>query len=144
MNRSRFGAGSGAAICLLAVAAKLTAQADLTVWDGIFTEEQAERGAQLYAEHCAQCHGEALGGVEAAPALSGVDFYGKWDGETVAALFDRIRVSMPPNTPGALSRAQNADLIAHLLQVGGYPAGSTPLAAQAGVLAQIRLAIYKP
>jgi mono/diheme cytochrome c family protein len=40
------------------------AQTQRTIWDGVYSEEQAKRGEQLYGEHCARCHGEGLGGVE--------------------------------------------------------------------------------
>ena len=33
------------------------AQPSKSVWDGVYTEEQAKRGAPLYSEHCASCHG---------------------------------------------------------------------------------------
>jgi len=132
-------------VCGLVLGAVLlSAQSQRTVWDGVYTEEQATRGEQVYAEHCAQCHGEGLGGVESAPALTGPAFYANWEGETLNALFERIRMSMPQDSPGSLSRAQNADIVAHMLRVGGYPAGSTPLEGQASVLTGIKVLTYKP
>ena len=53
-------------------------------------------------------------------------------------------MSMPLDNPGSLSRAQNADVVAHMLSVGGYPAGSSPLEGQAGVLSAIKVMAYKP
>ena len=126
------------------MAAVVSSQAQKTVWDGVYTEEQAKRGADLYAEKCAMCHGDSLGGVESAPALTGPAFYANWEGETLNALFERIRVSMPQDNPGSLSRAQNADIIAHMLRVGGYPASSTSLEGQAGALTGIKVLTYKP
>ena len=35
-----------------------------TVWDGVYTADQAERGRGFYAEHCARCHGGDLQGGE--------------------------------------------------------------------------------
>jgi cytochrome c len=132
------------ASALLLTTAFISAQAQKTVWDGVYTEEQAKRGADLYAEKCAMCHGDSLGGVESAPALTGPGFYANWEGETLNALFERIRMSMPQDNPGSLSRAQNADIIAHMLQVGGYPAGGTALEGQAGALMGIKVLTYKP
>ena len=106
-----------------ALAPVTAAQTARTVWDGVYSEEQATRGETLYADRCARCHGDGLGGVESAPALTGSAFYSNWEGETLEALFERMRSSMPADKPGSLSRAQNADVLAHMLQVGGYPAG---------------------
>jgi S-disulfanyl-L-cysteine oxidoreductase SoxD len=119
------------------------AAAPVTVWDGVYTKEQADRGESLYAERCAQCHGDGLQGVEAAPALTGPVFYNTWEGETLAALLDRMR-TMPPDKPGSLSRVQTTDVLAHLLRVGDYPAGMAPLDSAAGALARITVRTYKP
>jgi len=126
------------------IAVAVSGQAQKTVWDGVYSEEQAKRGADVYAEKCAMCHGDSLGGVESAPALTGPAFFANWEGETLNALFDRIRMSMPQDNPGSLSRTQNADIIAHMLRVGGYPAGSTALEGQAGALTAIKVLTYKP
>ena len=134
----------GAGFMLLAMAVAVSGQAQKTVWDGVFTEEQAKRGADVYAEKCAMFHGDSLGGVESAPPLTGPAFYANWEGESLNALFERIRMSMPLDNPGSLSRAQNADVVAHMLSIGGYPAGSAPLEGQAGVLSGIKVMAYKP
>ena len=143
VRKAAAGVFIGAAIAIAVAASGAAGQEPITVWDRVYTVEQADRGEKLYAEHCAQCHGDGLGGVEAAPALTGLTFYDKWEGETVEGLFDRIR-TMPPDKPGSLSRAQTADVLAHVLRVGGYPAGETPLDSTAGTLARIRLRMYKP
>jgi cytochrome c len=133
-----------ASIFLVLTVIVVGGQAQKTVWDGVYTEEQAKRGAEVYADKCAMCHGDSLGGVESAPALTGPSFYATWEGENLNSLFERIRMSMPQDNPGSLSRAQNADIIAHLLHVGGYPAGGTPLEGQAGALTGIKVLTYKP
>jgi len=122
----------------------LGGQAQKTVWDGVYTEEQSTRGGQAYADYCAMCHGDGLGGVESAPALTGPGFYATWEGETLNALFERIRMSMPQDNPGSLSRAQNADIIAYMLSVGVYPTGSAELEGQSGSLNGIKVLTYKP
>ena len=42
-----------------------------SVWDGLFTEEQAQRGEPLYRANCASCHGDTLKGSGETPPLSG-------------------------------------------------------------------------
>ncbi len=109
----------------------LGAQAPPTVWDGVYTAEQARRGSGLYQTHCAACHGDSLTGGEAAPALAGDTFNSTWDGVTLGDLFDRIRTTMPQTQPGSLSRAQNSDIIAFILSSGRFPAGDKAFDAQA-------------
>ena len=55
-----------------------------------------------------------------------------------------MRSSIPADKPGSLSRAQNADVLAHMLKMGGYPAGATALDGQAGALTTIAIRMYKP
>jgi quinoprotein glucose dehydrogenase len=126
------------------VGGAMVAQRQRTIWDGVYTAEQASRGQKLYAEHCAQCHGESLGGVESAPPLTGDQFNAGWEGLTLGDLLERMRISMPQDKPGTLSRTQNADILAHMLRTGGFPAGDTPLDGQASALMQIKFVTYKP
>ena len=120
------------------------AQAAKTQWDGIYTEEQAKRGDPLYAQYCAACHGPDLAGGEMAPGLAGSEFTSNWNDLSVGDLFDRMRQSMPQNAPGTLSRTQNADILAFMLQKAGAPAGSAELPGDSQVLAGIKIASQKP
>jgi quinoprotein glucose dehydrogenase len=146
-NRSMPVVICGAAAWALGVAASgVSAQAPAgrTVWDGVYTEEQAKRGSELYRASCAACHGESLIGVESAPPLAGDQFNSNWSGTTLGALGERIRISMPADKPGSLSRPQLGDILAFLLKVGTFPAGATPLDPQAVALAQIRFESVRP
>ena len=113
------------------MASSNAAQAPATVWDGVYTEEQAKRGGPVYQRYCGACHGDQLLGLEAAPALVGDAFNSNWDGVTLGDLVTRIRTTMPQNDPGSLSRAQTADVVAFILQSGKFPAGSMPFDPQA-------------
>jgi mono/diheme cytochrome c family protein len=110
-----------------------------SVWDGVYTKEQADRGKGLYAADCGSCHGDQLTGGEMAPALAGGDFLSNWNGLTVGAFFDRVRTSMPLNKPGSLSREVNADITAFILSANNFPAGSAPLGTKSEVLNTIRI-----
>jgi len=57
-----------------------------SVWDRVFTREQAKRGELAYERDCARCHGENLAGGEASPALVGADFLSHWNGKTAGSL----------------------------------------------------------
>jgi mono/diheme cytochrome c family protein len=135
--------------CLVAIAgvvavASAQSSPERSVWDGVYSTEQAKRGEALYANNCASCHGSALGGGESAPPLSGGEFFANWNGLTLGDLFDRIRVSMPADRPGKLSREQNADILAFMLSVNQFPSGKTELEHQTEVLKQIRFDAEKP
>jgi mono/diheme cytochrome c family protein len=115
------------------------AQAPKSVTDGVYTAEQSKRGESLYAEACAACHdAKLLGGI--GPALAGKDFIGAWKDKTVADLFTKTKVEMPLTAPGTLTAEQTADLVALMLSANQFPAGATPLAADAAPLKDIRMA----
>ena len=116
----------------------LGAQGTRSVWDGVYTEAQATRGAALFDRECAQCHGPAGEGGGMAPALVGSAFSANYDGQTVAALFDRNRTTMPVGKEGQLSGPQNADITAAMLQFNKFPAGATELPSQSMLLRQIK------
>jgi S-disulfanyl-L-cysteine oxidoreductase SoxD len=106
-----------------------------TVWDGVYTEEQATRGEALYGEHCVRCHGATLqGNGEGAKPLTDAAFKSTWNGVPLGALFDRIRLSMPQDKPGTLTRQQVADLLALLLRANKFPAGKDELVRQTDLL----------
>jgi mono/diheme cytochrome c family protein len=133
-----------AGIALLALASLALAFAPRSVWDGVYTEEQAKRGAALYARECAGCHGVSLTGGEEAPPLSGTTFVSNWNGLTLGDLFERTRTTMPQNDPSKVSRAQHADILAYILSVNRFPAGKAELDKQTEVLKEIRFETERP
>lgn len=130
----------------LAAMAAFTASAEQaqSQWDGVYTAEQAKRGEALYAEKCSSCHGPEMAGGEMAPGLAGGEFTANWNDLSVGDLFERIRISMPQNNPGSLSRQQNADVLAFMFAKGSYPAGKADLATQTEVLNTIKFLATKP
>jgi len=122
----------------------LSAQDEQTQWDGIFTEEQALRGAQLYVEKCAACHGQDMLGGEMAPGLIGGQFTANWNELSMSDLFERIKITMPQNDPGSLSGQDISDILAYMLQMGQYPTGETELPARIEYLAMYRFLAMKP
>jgi len=115
-----------------------------SVWDGVYTEEQAKRGNPLYQQECANCHGSQLNGGEAAPALVGIEFGANWGGLSLGDLFDRIKMSMPQDNPGHLSRQQTADILVYMLSMNKIPAGQKELEPDAAALSRIRFEMFKP
>jgi S-disulfanyl-L-cysteine oxidoreductase SoxD len=130
----------GVITALLWVASgSLTAQEpSRSVREGVYSDAQAARGAEGFAQNCAVCHGASLGGVGEAPGLIGGQFMSDFDGLTVAELFDRIRSTMPMTAPGSLKREQYAEILAFVLKANGFPAGSIQLDYRSEYLSDIR------
>lgn len=121
----------------LGVSLIAVAQVAPSVLGGVYSEEQAVRGQALYYQHCLQCHGENLGGVDKAPPLAGPQFSSVWNGVALLALVARIE-TMPPEKPGSLARAESVDVLTYLLWYNGLPLGETPLGSEQDVLAQMK------
>ena len=121
----------------------LSAQGAKSQWDGVYTEEQAKAGEPLYAQYCASCHGPDMAGGEMAPGLTGGEFTSNWNDLTLGDLFERMRISMPQNAPGSLSREQNAAILSFVLKKGGAPAGKTALGQTKDVLDQTKFKAQK-
>jgi mono/diheme cytochrome c family protein len=115
-----------------------------TIWDGVYTTEQAKRGQATYAAQCSACHGALLEGIDAAPSLAGGWFMSHWDSVSLSDMTDRVRVSMPLSSPGSLSRQQVVDVLSYILSANGLPPGDTELPAQAARLSQILFRASKP
>ena len=129
-------AGS-AILLLLAASAPVGARAPRTLQDGVFTRAQASRGQALYSQRCAGCHGADLAGGPQAPPLAGQAFRFKWRQEPLSALFITIRYTMPPADPPTLTPEQGADLVAHIVDANGFPAGTADFAAADAAISSI-------
>jgi mono/diheme cytochrome c family protein len=130
--------------CFVAFVVTAAAMQDSSVWDGVYTPAQADRGAVLYSKSCAGCHGADLMGGETAPALTGGQFRTNWDGFTVGDLFERTRVSMPADGPGTLTRQEYADILAFVFLRGEFPPGMRELSSRTEILRQIAFKATKP
>ena len=122
----------------------LAQDASKSVWDGVFTAAQAERGAAAYAANCGFCHGAGLAGTGEAKPLTGPEFLSSWNGLTMGDLFERTRTTMPMAKPGTLSRETYADVLAYVLKFNGFPAGAAELDRRTEMLASIRIDAFRP
>ena len=128
----------------VAFSATLAAQTTRTVWDGVYTEEQARRGEAAFDRECAGCHGAGGAGGSMAPALVDPAFAANYDGQTVADLFERNRTTMPVGKEGQLSGQTIADITAFVLQCNKFPPGSSELPSRAMPLRQIKYVVQRP
>jgi hypothetical protein len=85
-----------------------------------------------------------LEGIETAGPLTGARFTANWNGVTVSDLMERVKVSMPNDRPGTLSRSLIADVLAYVFSVNRFPSGKTELARQTEMLKQIKFEATRP
>ena len=119
-----------AAAALTAAAVGVNAQEKKSVWDGVYSEEQATRGKDEYEYNCGNCHIHDLSGdsIKDVPALAGPDFMAKWSGKSLKELLDYIATNMPQDSRGTLGGKTYADITAYVLKVNTFPAGAEALA----------------
>jgi quinoprotein glucose dehydrogenase len=138
-------AGVFCAIAIGGVSLPIRAQDPVaSVWDGVYTQEQADRGRALYNSSCASCHGEQMTGGEIAPPLAGGEFLSNWNELTVGQLFERTRTGMPPGAPAKVSREAKVDIVAYILSYNRFPAGARELPSQTAMMNTIRIDAERP
>jgi mono/diheme cytochrome c family protein len=116
-----------------------------SVWDGVYTMQQARRGEEQYDAFCQPCHGSDLQGDGAdAPGLVTERFAKKWDRHTLKELFTAINQTMPATRPGTLSQQAYSDVLAYILQANGFPTGAMELGHVPEDLARIRFEEVAP
>ena len=110
---------------------------DATIWNGVYTAEQAQRGQKSYEKFCGYCHRDNLEGDEG-PSLVGSPFTLRWRNHTLDDMYTTIQDTMPQDAPGTLSAQAYADIVSYLLKMNGAPTGSQELPAKSAELARIR------
>jgi mono/diheme cytochrome c family protein len=111
-----------------------------SVWDGVFTAEQATRGSRLFSASCADCHGANLEGGEG-KALRGEQFWTDWRESTVGELLAYVSKNMPFSEDGSLAGTLPAstyvDIVAYMLSANDLPPGAQELTAASSAGVQI-------
>jgi cytochrome c5 len=129
-----FVAAAGSA---LAVAQAQAPAAAKSIWNGVYTQEQATRGETAYQANCARCHGPQLAGDARFRALQGDVWAGRWDTRGVDALLKFVSTNMPNGAGGSLPPATYQDLVAFILSRNGFPAGAAQLTMDSAAGVQI-------
>jgi mono/diheme cytochrome c family protein len=127
MTRSPFLVAALIAVALATMprfAGAQTPPAKNTLWDGLYSDEQASRGNAVFSSSCANCH--SVDSQEGRP-LTGKVFWDHYTQKTVGDLFTFIQKNMPNGAPGSLSEKTYADLVAFVLKSNGVPAGTAEL-----------------
>ena len=97
-----------------------------TIWSGVFTDAQAQRGEKAYVEKCSYCHRADLSGGEVGPPLKGVPFLIRWEGK-IGNLYFKIGNTMPQDKPATLEGSTVVDMLAFMLKMNGLPSGKAEL-----------------
>lgn len=107
----------------------------LTTLSGVYTDEQASRGKDVYAGACRSCHTPA--------SHTGATFNKWWRGKQLSDLFGFISTYMPKNDPGSLAPEDAADVTAYLLKMNAMPVGPAELPPDIDSLKKFRI-VSKP
>jgi cytochrome c5 len=120
--------------------AQAQAAAGRTIWDGIYTQPQSERGRAIFVASCGRCHNDELAGSERGPALRDDAFWQRWDNDSFDKLFTKVRDTMPQQAVDSLSDEKKADALAYVLAKNGAPAGPKELGIEIPELEAITIA----
>jgi S-disulfanyl-L-cysteine oxidoreductase SoxD len=98
---------------------------------GSFTEDQAARGETVFQNSCAACHDKAF--------HTGEKFMFSWKGRTLLDYFKLVKSTMPEDNPAGLPDDDYVRVIAYIVKLNGYAAGSDSLRADSLHLKRIRI-----
>ena len=121
-----------------------SAQPQPTVWDGVYTAEQAMRGQTAYTLSCASCHAEDLRGDSNSPSIVGVSFTFLWGDMSLAALFTKIQTQMPTDRPNSLAAQTYLDIVAYILEANKFPPGDEELGTDPATMSEISITATPP
>jgi S-disulfanyl-L-cysteine oxidoreductase SoxD len=142
MQRTLLTCFASIALASTMVTAVLEAQdtdASVTIWDGVYTAAQAERGKATFDLSCSRCHNSDLSGSDRGPTLVGDKFLANWLDGNLEALFSFIRDQMPQGSANIVNDAGKADVLAYMLQRNNYPTGKTELTPDTGKLEMVQI-----
>ena len=130
---TRFWFATAALSSLLMVGVSAAAGEDpRTIVDRVYSVAQAERGESRFKTSCSSCHTPS--------SFGGGSFDERWNGQTMAEVFDFVSNAMPENDPGGLKPQDYADVLAFILSVNAYPVGNDELPTDAASLKKLGIA----
>jgi cytochrome c len=111
----------------------------------VYTAAQADRGQAAYVKSCGGCHRDDMsGGDDSEPPLRGAHFTDKWEGASVAEIYDFVANNMPKNSPGSLPLETCIDIVAFMLESNDMPVGRAELTTDIDTLAEIVFTAKRP
>jgi S-disulfanyl-L-cysteine oxidoreductase SoxD len=120
-----------ATVALCATARLSAAQGLRPASAGVYKEEQAVLGDTVFQKNCLSCH---------SPSFHSDDqFRMNWIGRTVFDLFKLLKTTMPEDNIGGLTDEDYTRVIAYILKLNGFPAGTDSLSADSVAMKGIRI-----
>ena len=98
-----------------------------TIWDGVFSQEQAAEGVAQYELSCSACHSADLLGSSTSPSLVGSGFLFFWQDKPLSELFTTIQTQMPTDAPNSLPIRTYLNILSYILEANEFPAGGSDL-----------------
>src|SRR5262249_29483782 len=95
---------------------------------GVYTQNQAQRGAGAFDTFCSSCH---RGGFR------GTGFMNRWREDKLSSLYNFISKNMPVGNPGVASASEYIDIVAWILSTNEFPSGGQELTANAATSIQV-------
>jgi S-disulfanyl-L-cysteine oxidoreductase SoxD len=103
----------------------------VSVYAGVYTAAQANRGSQVQRQECAACHAATEWGQ--GRLLQG------WSGRSAFDLVQHLQHTMPLTAPGSLTLEQYTDVVAYIFQLNAIPVGSEEMPGDPEALRRIEL-----
>jgi mono/diheme cytochrome c family protein len=98
-----------------------------TIWSGVYSKAEAERGKQAYAPLCSRCHGTDMKGGLTAPGLIGAKFFDRWHDLRLADVVAYIQAAMPREHEFYVPADSARAIVALMLRESGVPPGQEPM-----------------
>ena len=98
-----------------------------TVWSGVYSKAEAERGRQAFRKLCGRCHGADMKGGLTAPSLVGDKFFDRWSDLRLGDVVAYIQAAMPREHEFYVPADSARAIISLMLQESGVPAGHQPM-----------------
>lgn len=107
------------------------ASAPASVYAGVYSAAQANRGQTIQRRVCGACHTTS--------EWSGGRILTSWAGQTAFDLVSHLRNTMPLNAPGSLSLQEYTDVFAYMLELNNVPPGEAELAGEEAALRRVTI-----
>ena len=125
---------AGLGLAVAGVVAALQAQNEgRTIRDGVYSPEQAARGARLFESICMNCH-------EISEFTGEGAYLSEVEGEPLWDTFEYIWAEMPEDDPASLDPEEYAAVLAYIFESYGLPPGTTALPTDRATLSGISIA----